>query len=77
MADHNLTTDSLAYQIGTEVHLEGGPDSIPRKLVVTEEEVAYGKVKVPHLAGYEHFVRKITDDARFLFSWSTRTKIAE
>ena len=61
----------------TEVFLEGGPDSIPRRLFVTLEQVAEGKVKVPHLAGYEHFVRKVTEDAAYLFSWTTRTKIAE
>jgi hypothetical protein len=60
-----------------EIFLEGGPNDIPRRLVVTREQVAEGKVKVPYLAGYEHFVRKITDDAEYLFSWSVRTKVAE
>ncbi|MEU4626362.1 DUF5988 family protein [Actinoplanes sp. NPDC023801] len=62
----------------TEVQLVGGPQSIPRRIVVPVEEAAYGKVKVPYLAGYEHFVRAVHDDETSnLFSWSTRTKIAE
>lgn len=78
MAEHDVRTDSPGLGPNTaEVSLEGGPDGIPRRLVVTREQVAEGKVKVPYLAGYEHFVRKITDDARFLFSWTNRTNIAE
>jgi hypothetical protein len=78
MAEHDLHNHSAVLDPGTtEVFLEGGPDDIPRRLVVTHEQVDDGKVKVPYLAGYEHFVRKITDDAAYLFSWSIRTKIAE
>jgi len=62
--------------------LVGGPDTIPadqRIRYVPEPEV---KVKVPWLAGYEHFVA--TDDRQLVegfelgvFAWSGCTKIAE
>jgi uncharacterized protein DUF5988 len=78
MAQPNVHTESTVLDPNTaEVFLEGGPEGIPRWLVVSREQLADGKVKVPYLAGYEHFVRTITDDARFLFSWSSRTEIAE
>jgi hypothetical protein len=61
-----------------EVNLEGGPNDIPRRLFASAAEIAYGKIKVPYLAGYEHFERDPADGARSdLFSWTTRTKIAE
>lgn len=61
-----------------EVSLAGGPLGIPRRLVATAEQIAYGKIKVPYLAGYEHFERDLTDTAwPGLFSWTARTKIAE
>ncbi|GAA0903753.1 hypothetical protein GCM10009557_79480 [Virgisporangium ochraceum] len=61
-----------------EVNLEGGPNGIPRRFPATAAQLAYGKIKVPYLAGYEHFERVLSDNARpDLFSWTTRTKIAE
>src|SRR4051794_14934430 len=71
------TNPMTEHHRDTEVLLEGGPDDIPRRLFVTREQIADGKVKVPYLSGYEHFVRKITDDAANLFAWTTSTKIAE
>lgn len=56
-----------------EVQLKGGPNSIPRRLRVTATEIANGKIKVPYLAGYEHFEL----DGPNIFSWTTRTKFAE
>lgn len=60
-----------------EVHLVGGPTSIPRRVLVSLEEATYGKIKIPHLSGYEHFVRAADEAAPDLFSWVARTKIAE
>ena len=59
-----------------EVSLDGGPTGIPRRFVVTAAEVAAGKIKVPYLAGYEHFERDPAIAGR-PFSWTRRTKIAE
>ncbi len=61
-----------------EVSLEGGPTDIPRRFVATAAELAYGKVKVPYLAGYEHFERDPQADGQpHPFAWTRRTKIAE
>lgn len=72
-----VTAGAVAPAGPVEVFLEGGPTNIPRSVMATAEEFAYGKVKVPYLAGYEHFVRTSQDDDRNSFSWSARTKIAE
>jgi hypothetical protein len=61
-----------------EVILRGGPAGIPRRFEVTATDVAYGKIKVPYLAGYEHFERDPEAVGRpELFAWTRRTKIAE
>jgi hypothetical protein len=80
MASHEFSTcESTARgHDATEVDLEGGPNDIPRRFLATAAQLAYGKIKVPYLAGYEHFERVVSDSARpDLFSWTTRTKIAE
>jgi hypothetical protein len=78
MAEHTLhLADASAPPGTTEVRLEGGPASIPRRLVISLADAEYGKIKIPHLAGYEHFIRAAEDVASDLFSWAARTKIAE
>ncbi|GIF09467.1 DUF5988 family protein [Actinoplanes siamensis] len=61
-----------------EVSLEGGPTDIPRRFVVTAAELADGRIKVPYLAGYEHFERDpLAEGQPTPFAWTRRTKIAE
>ena len=70
--------DPMTSQDTVEVSLAGGPLGIPRRLFATADQIAYGKIKVPYLAGYEHFERDLAESGQpGLFSWTTRTKIAE
>lgn len=46
-------------------------------MVASVEQLVYGKIKVPYLAGYEHFERRFGDGSPLLFTWTARTKIAE
>jgi Family of unknown function (DUF5988) len=71
------------------VSLQGGPEAIPRTVRVERSKLADGKLKIEHLAGYEHFERADpghdhgdgTHDAAAgpaeIFRWTLRTKIAE
>ena len=80
MSTHELPVNSMTVPgvDPVEVSLEGGPTEIPRRFVVTAAEAAYGKVKVPYLAGYEHFEREAAaGDEPDPFAWTRRTKIAE
>jgi hypothetical protein len=79
MPEQNMivTAGAVAPAGPVEVFLEGGPTNIPRSVMATAEEFAYGKVKVPYLAGYEHFERGSEENDGNSFSWTTRTKIAE
>ncbi len=80
MPQHNVILDApvtAQRPEAVEVLLQGGPDSIPRTRLVTDDELLYGKIKVPYLAGYEHFERTPGDGSPLLFAWTTRTKIAE
>ncbi|NRQ37581.1 hypothetical protein HII36_37985 [Nonomuraea sp. NN258] len=58
-----------------EVVLQGGPSHIPAEQRVSKDAAAYGKVKIPSGAGYEHFERVAADS--LVFRWTGRTKIAE
>jgi hypothetical protein len=75
MPEQNLVLDAPCGSV--EVFLQGGPDSIPRTMLATDDQLAYGKIKVPYLAGYEHFERRPGDGSPLLFAWTFRTKIAE
>ncbi|MCZ7373697.1 DUF5988 family protein [Micromonospora chokoriensis] len=80
MPQQYLTLDRPAAAPTSEpvlVFLQGGPDGVPRTVVATVEQLVYGKIKVPYLAGYEHFERRVGDGAPLLFTWTGRTKIAE
>ena len=80
MSSHEFPVKSLTVPGAdpVEVSLEGGPTDIPRRFVVTAAEAAYGKIKVPYLAGYEHFERDPAAGAEpDPFAWTRRTKIAE
>ncbi|MBQ0977983.1 DUF5988 family protein [Micromonospora zamorensis] len=74
-----LTLDppALAPSEPVLVFLQGGPADIPRTVVASVEQLVYGKIKVPYLAGYEHFERRFGDGSPLLFTWTARTKIAE
>lgn len=66
----------MQQTLGTvEVVLEGGPVDLPRTLLVAPTAAAGDKIKVPRLAGYEHFEKPAGPGN--VFVWTTRTKIAE
>jgi hypothetical protein len=58
-----------------EVVLQGGPVDVPRTLLVPATTAAGYKIKVPRLAGYEHFEKP--GDSGNVFVWTYRTRIAE
>jgi hypothetical protein len=63
-----------------EVTLRGGPDGVPETVVVSAAQLREPRLKIPFLAGYEHFVPdqqngKAGDSA--VFVWCDRTKLAE
>ncbi|MDI5962390.1 DUF5988 family protein [Streptantibioticus silvisoli] len=65
-----------------DVVLTGGPADIPENLGVPKSMVEDGKVKIQRLGGYEHYERSggigTGETAGSpVFSWTTRTKIAE
>lgn len=67
--------DVLTGPTTVEVELQGGPSGIPRRILATTTEIANGKIRVQYRAGYEHFECDGSDPD--VFSWTTRTKIAE
>jgi Family of unknown function (DUF5988) len=60
-----------------EVTLRGGPVGLPETVVVRAAQLHEPRLKIPFLAGYEHFVPagRAGDDA--VFVWCDRTKLAE
>jgi hypothetical protein len=62
----------------TEIFLEGGPVDIPRQWR-TDADAAPGHVRVPRLAGYEHFepTGRVDDREVAIYQWTYRTRIAE
>lgn len=62
----------------TEVLLEGGPVDIPRRWQTADP----GHIRVPRMAGYEHFeptgrVDRVGDREVAVYRWSYRTRVAE
>ena len=65
----------------TDVLLEGGPVDIPHQWR-TEVDDTSGHIRIPRLAGYEHFeptgrVRTVEDREIAVYRWTYRTRIAE
>ncbi len=64
-----------------DVELRGGPVWLPSTVKVSREEVASGLLKIPAMAGYEHFVIERSPEdingKRAVFSWCGSTKVAE
>jgi hypothetical protein len=64
-----------------EIHLEGGPPDLPRRLQVSLDAIANGKIKVQRLGGWEHFeyeaIQTTVINSRIVFRWTQRTCIAE
>ncbi|TDC58988.1 hypothetical protein E1258_19605 [Micromonospora sp. KC207] len=59
--------------------LRGGPATLPEKLRRQRVPGATDKIKVPYLAGYEHFERDgtVAPDGLVVFRWTGRTFVAE
>lgn len=62
-----------------DVELVGGPSGAPTRVAVPASAVADGKLKVQRSGGYDHYERAQSGDRGQVpvFTWSTRTKIAE
>jgi hypothetical protein len=64
-----------------EVTLRGGPDGLPETVVVRAAQLREPRLKIPFLAGYEHFVPAPRGSGRAgdnaVFVWCDRTKLAE
>jgi len=64
-----------------EVTLEGAPDGMPGTVLVRRAELPRDRLKIPYLAGYEHFIplerfSGVPEDGA-VFVWCDRTKFAE
>lgn len=75
----NISGDSGRGTGFVDVELVGGPAGGPTRLNVPLSAVAEGKLKVQRSGGYDHYVRAQPDDRDdvLIFTWATRTKIAE
>ncbi|HET6709860.1 DUF5988 family protein [Amycolatopsis sp.] len=64
-----------------EVTLKGAPDGMPETVLVRRAELAADRLKIPYMAGYEHFIpleslSGVPEDGA-VFVWCDRTKFAE
>ncbi|MFD2767398.1 DUF5988 family protein [Micromonospora eburnea] len=65
-----------------EIILEGGPADLTKVQRVVRADSLTQRIKIVRLGGYEHFERDPhtptpPDDARVVFRWTARTRIAE
>jgi len=62
-----------------QVLLMGGPASIPEASRRQQVSPVTEKIKVPHMGGYEHFIRsdEPAPGEAVVYRWQTRTSIAE
>jgi hypothetical protein len=77
-------SDAMTTELVTAVLL-GGPASLSPAQRRQQVPARENKIKIPHMGGYEHFLRAGGDDEEFaasaglplIFNWAMRTKIAE